>query len=329
MQISELKARLKSHHDNVAKKENSPEGDGKATLEKFNAKLEDAAQNREQMLNDIREKASRNSKRVDRVSKWMKDKREDKERSLDDSLKAAEQLRLQRLAETSAAAARHCFLAAERAKELKEKERQDASEKYKAYEAKLAAAAAARERISSAQHTISPDNFKLGPPTPEMSQKIEENKVCIHNRDASLGQKQRISVGEAIMLLRRRDIIGLIPGKASSAVNSPSKNLHNILESSKPNEAPIPLRLHSSNSGLDSDDGLDMSFDEFAKTIAERDVLIAVRRILAHIESHVLRIRSHLSGGSQQRQLARYPSRVFLASYMIANFPGKIISCVL
>ena len=93
----------------------------------------------------------------------------------------------------------------------------------------------------------------------------------------------------------------------------------------------MPIMLHVKNDSVGEESSA-MTFDRFAELIAKPQVLRSVQRILLEIEGIRAKrialddICSKVMDDSRVKQQVRYPSRVFLAAYMIVNYPEIVLS---
>lgn len=327
--LDEIKERVRCHNESILK-EVSRKKERHSTdsaLDTLNSRLKEAGHKRERYLKSLQTKASLPSQRVEKVLATLESQKLEKERELQESLDQAEKLRQNRLNEASLAAGKYFQQVLEKARQVKEKERLYAEEKMREYHLRQEAAAEARKKLS--QSNVG--NHSLL--TSALSQKNgvqEESAMNVHMGAAKQycrkkSDASKLGFVEAVHQFYESGIPRMIPTgmQTDKSLQNSLSELSESLSSMDSGKAPVPM-LHQVSVAMDGDElEKSMLFDDFAELIADPRVLKCVQRILHEMQSvHEERI------GSATSQRARYPSRVFLAAYMITNYPEVVLSGV-
>ncbi|KAI8110839.1 hypothetical protein M9434_004413 [Picochlorum sp. BPE23] len=333
--LTNIQQRVKIHHDNIKEIMDKGKMSHESALETLNLKLEEAGQKRERFLETVKAKASVPSQRVEKVRAAQKMQKRQKEQSIEQSLSQAERLRRERLAEASMSAAKHCQQVVQKAREMREKERQEAEDKIRLYHQRQQAAADARRRLTANQQesllTAALSNGRQKDRVPKTPEKDETNKIQ-HDKKRVVHRSQRrrseLTLEKAIAQFYESGIPTMISGrgmlKDESGLQSSLTELSESLASSMDSgRAPVPMTHQVSNSTIEEDSDSDnegMSFDRFAELIADLRILRSVQKILSEIQS------VHEEGIGASSQKARYPTRIFLSAFMVVNYPEVVLS---
>lgn len=269
----------------------------------------------------MKEKASLPSKRAEKVLAALHSQRLEKERVLQESLQQADKQRQKRLEEASLAAGKHFQQVIEKVRQIKEKERLYAEEKMREYHLRQEAAVEARRKLSEsnvANHSLLTSALAAKNKS-KTTEDVDNNKKTTPRRKMGAS---KLSFEHAVCQLYESGIPRTIPKEAKNSLQNSVSELSESLSSMDSGKAPVPM-LHQVSVAMDGDESdTSMLFDDFAELIVNPKVIQCVQRILFEVQSvHDRRI------GSKSQQ-SRYPSRVFLASYMIANYPEVVLSGV-
>lgn len=280
----------------------------------------------------MKAKASLPLKRAEKVLAALELQKLEKERVLQESLSQAERHRQERLTEASLAAGKHFQQVIERAKQMKEKEKLHAEAKIREYHQRQEAAAEARRKLS--ENNIKTQSLL----TTALSQK-KESSSSFKKYETSHWNKNnegkgrnpssrrrvlasRMDFDEALNQFYESGIPHMIPRELYNQKNlrNSLSELSESLSSMDSGKAPVPM-LHQVSVAIDGDESeKTMPFDRFAELIADSKILKCVQRILSEVQS------IHEREIGSKRQLPRYPSRIFLAAYMITNYPEVVLS---
>jgi len=310
--------------------------------------MEEAELNRGKWLRQVKDKAAKPSIRAEEVQKGLERKQNEMREGIEWSLKMAEQARAARLEGMKSVAANRVWHAIALAKKMKEKDKAIAMERERAYWEKQKAAAASRERFAAAhsgQHeqAIGKSTLEGCPSTPEKVKPAKlssspENKR-VHRNNSNMMKK--LNFAEAVIQFDETGIPGgFVASKFSD--HSPDEGWTDAVNDQKgqydfeawkgsPEKAHVPITFHVTNDSV-AEANNTMPFDRFADLIANPQVLRSVQRILLEIEGIRARkialndICSKVLEEERVKQQVRYPSRVFLAAYMIVNYPEIVLS---
>jgi hypothetical protein len=327
--LTGIKERVRSHNENILKevwKKKEPYCGSELALDTLNTRLREAGQKRERYLERVKEKASLPSKRAERVLATLQLQRLEKERVLQESLSQAEKQRQRRLEEASLAAGKHFQQVLERAKQIKEKEKLYAEEKMREYHQRQEAAAEARKKLSESNIT---NHSLLTSALHQKKETGEESKKDVDRNNMKTPSKRntgasRMSFEQAVRQLCESGIPDMVPRKLDSdkSLQNSLSELSESLSSMDSGKAPIPM-IHQVSGGMEGrESGQPMLFDDFAELIVDPNVIKCVQRIMLEVQFH------HDKRFGSSSQQTRYPSRVFLAAYMITNYPEVVLSGV-
>eukprot|EP00890_Picochlorum_soloecismus_P004350 jgi/Picsp_1/4916/NSC_02280-R1_t-complex protein 11 len=313
-------------------------------LEKLQFRMEEAELKRGKWLRQVKDKAAKPSIRAEMVQKDLERKQNEMREEIEWSLKMAEQARAARLEEMKSMAANHVWHAIALAKKMKEKDKNLAMERERAYLEKQKAAAASRERFAAAhsgQHEQSTVKSMVEgcPSTPEKVKPAKlssspENKRIHRNYSDVLMKK--LNLADAVIQFDDTGIPGgFVASKFSEgstdSINDQKGQCDFEASIGSPERAHIPIMFHVTNESFGEENST-MPFDRFADLIANPQVLRSVQRILLEIEGIRAKrialndICSKVMDEERAKQQVRYPSRVFLAAYMIVNYPEIVLS---